>query len=466
MNAAQRKSPPAAIPIHGAPRPADDFECSQFGITNSLPPDPLAEQHNNPPQAQDSPQALEEPTRPASSPALAPVTVAELVDNGPELNEPIVEGVFRAGEIVNVISGSKSYKTYLILALLLCIAAGRPWLGLKTRRVRVLLLDNELHAGVLRQRIKAVASALAIDVHEVADSFEVLSLRGQLRDIRQMGSFFRGIKPGYYGVVALDSWYRMIPGDIDENSNSAMTQLYNLLDHYAAMIRSAFVLVHHSTKGRQGEKAITDVGAGAGAMSRAADCHLILRAHSQEDCAVLESALRSFAPMAAIGLRWMYPTWTLAGDIDVTDLKRDRTGRRQAAVKPAKEPPKQWTVAEFVVVAVDKEPRPKGLVVAKARTAKIPTRQVDDLLALAEASGAIHRWLGKTGRELLYSTEPPALFTGSAPQSAIAHTHAPPHTPRVRERNGGCGRARDKRNVGAIGLPNPIAVPAAEEGGQ
>jgi hypothetical protein len=116
-----------------------------------------------------------------------------------------------------------------------------------------------------------------------------------------MRSFFNGIKPGYYGVVALDSWYRMIPAGVDENSNSEMTELYNLLDQYAAMLLTSFLLVHHMSKGLQGDKQITDVGAGAGAMSRAADCHLILRPHKEDDCAVLQSAVRSFPPMPAVG---------------------------------------------------------------------------------------------------------------------------------------------------------------------
>ena len=38
---------------------------------------------------------------------------------------------------------------------------------------------------------------------------------------------------------------------------------------------AAFVLVHHSTKGSQAEKSVTDTGSGAGAMSRAVDSHIV-----------------------------------------------------------------------------------------------------------------------------------------------------------------------------------------------
>ena len=49
-------------------------------------------------------------------------------------------------------------------------------------------------------------------------------------------------------------------------------------------------------------------------------------------------------------------------------------------------------MAELVAAALVKEPRPKALIVAKARSAGIPTRRGDDLLLLAKESGAIHQW--------------------------------------------------------------------------
>jgi hypothetical protein len=319
-----------------------------------------------------------------------PITAATLVEHGPAMAEPIVEGVCRVGEIVNIISGSKSYKTYLLIALLLCITAGKTWLGFTTHRVRVLLIDNELHPGTLKHRIRTIASALAIDLNELGDFFQVVSLRGRLRDIRQMRGFFAGIKPGHYGVVALDSWYRLIPPDVDEISNSQMTGLYNLLDEYAAMLLAAIVLIHHSTKGRQGDKQITDVGAGAGAMSRAADCHLILRAHRNDDCAVLQSALRSFAPMPPIGLRWTYPTWGPAQDIDVTDLQRDKAKRiADKPEEPAEEP---WTPQRFTATFLAADPRTEATILSAADAADLSERKAKRLLNAAMDGGLAYRW--------------------------------------------------------------------------
>jgi hypothetical protein len=177
---------------------------------------------------------------------------------------------------------------------------------------------------------------------------------------------------------------------VDENSNSQMTAMYNLLDEYAAMLLASIVLIHHSTKGRQGDKQITDVGAGAGAMSRAADCHLILRAHRDDECAVLQSALRSFAPMPPTGLRWTYPTWGPALDIDVTDLQRDKAKRIvDKPEEPAEEP---WTPPRFTATFLTSDPRTEATILSAADLADLSERRAKRLLNAAIDAGLVHRW--------------------------------------------------------------------------
>jgi hypothetical protein len=288
--------------------------------------------------------------------------------------------------------------------------------------------------------LQVVSAALGIDLADVGEYLQIVTLRGQLQDIRKLGAFFKGIKHGHFGVVALDSWYRLIPPGIDENSNSEMTALYNLLDSYAAALGAAIVLIHHSTKGRQGDKQITDVGAGAGAMSRAADCHLILRPHAEDGCAVLASALRSFAPMPSLGLRWTYPAWTLAPEIDVEQLQRDRPTRRAAAKseKPAK---RVWTPAEFVTAAVTDTPRPKTLIIAKAINAGMTARSAETMLVLAMDQRQIFRHPSPepADKNAYFSTMEPDLT------ARLSHTRATPRTPRKRERSGagGCASAKE-----------------------
>ena len=129
-------------------------------------------------------------------------------------------------------------------------------------------------------------------------------VRGVNPDFGAIGRFLRKQSTAY-SLIAVDAKYRTLPPGKSENDNAFETELYNEIDRWA----HAKILVHHSSKGGQGEKRVTDVGSGAGAQSRAADCHLILREHAEEDAVVLEAAVRSFAPVEPLPLRWQWPLW-------------------------------------------------------------------------------------------------------------------------------------------------------------
>ena len=91
------------------------------------------------------------------------------------------------------------------------------------------------------------------------------------------------------------------------------------------------MLVHHSTKGNQSGKAVTDVGAGAGSQSRATDTHLVLRPHEQDGVVVLDAAVRSWPPVMPRCLRWTFPVWTPDDALDPAALRSERPRRRPKA---------------------------------------------------------------------------------------------------------------------------------------
>mgnify|MGYP002621986721 CR=1 FL=1 len=249
-------------------------------------------------------------------------TFADLRDQYPNLKPPVVDGLFRAGETANLISSSKVGKSWLAYSLALSINNGRFWLGkFKTTRGKVLLIDNELHRETLAYRIPKVAAAMNIEPADYENDLEIIPLRGNLRSIHEMAEVFCRIEPGTFKAIIIDAKYRMIGEASSENDNAAETHFYNRVDSYADQTGAAIVMVHHSSKGSQSDKRTTDVGAGAGAQSRAADCHLVLREHEENGVVVLDAAVRSFAPVEPVGLRWQFPLWKPANDIDPTKLK-------------------------------------------------------------------------------------------------------------------------------------------------
>lgn len=226
--------------------------------------------------------------------AFVAVPATQLIEDHPCLRPPIIEGLLREGETANIVSATKVGKSWLTLNLVLAVAHGLPWLGHWTKRGKVLLVDNELHPETLASRLRTVAEAMGVDV---PDNLVVVSLRGRLATVDDIGRFLdENVKPGEFSLIAFDALYRMLPEGTSENDNAQMASVFNELDRIAGRTRAAVACVHHVTKGPQGEKRATDVGSGAGSMSRAVDCHLVLREHEEPGVFVMDAAVRSFPP--------------------------------------------------------------------------------------------------------------------------------------------------------------------------
>lgn len=323
---------------------------------------------------------------PPSSPF---VSARQLMAACPALRPPVIENLLREGETMNVIASPKTGKSWLVLDLAIAVATGRPWLGrFPTVAGDVLIIDNELHGETSANRIPKVAKARGIDTDEFADRVFIRNLRGGLQDIVTLGSFFRAIEPGRFRLIVLDAFYRFLPAGTDENANADMASLYNHIDRYAADLGCAFVLIHHSSKGNQSGKSVTDVGAGAGSQSRATDAHLVLRPHEEPDVVVLEAAVRSWPPLDPVCLRWAFPVWDMADDLDAKRLKVESPRRRQRSERPP--PPEDWTPERFVGAFVSGGPALRDEILLAA-TKDLSHAQATRLLKLAEAWGLVQR---------------------------------------------------------------------------
>jgi len=110
-------------------------------------------------------------------------------------------------------------------------------------------------------------------------------------------------------LALLDALYRTLPIGTSENDNAAMMAIYNRLDDYAKQWDTPIGVVHHASKGQQGDKSITDVGSGAGSISRAADTHIVIRPHEEPELSVLECVTRSFKSPPPVSIRFDWPLW-------------------------------------------------------------------------------------------------------------------------------------------------------------
>lgn len=357
-------------------------------------------------------------------------SVRDLVGGFHNMREPLINSLLRAGETMNIIAASKIGKSWLATNLALAFATRRQWLGrFDTAGGSVLIVDNELHPETSAYRIPAVADANAISLDEYADHVFVMNLRGELVSLPQLASTLDAIEPERFKLIILDAFYRFLPPGVDENDNGAMAGLYNLLDRVASKLKCAFVCIHHASKGSQSAKTVTDVGSGAGSMSRAADCHVVLRPHEESNVVVMEAATRSWPPLQPLCLRWRFPIFEPDDTLDPALLRPDRPRRRarSEAEKTPVEP--DWTHQRFAQEFCAATPQTRDAILAKAADAGLSARCVERLFRMAEGAELIHTWPNVKKRQPGYATVPPP-----SPDivERVDSARPPPHPPNTK----------------------------------
>jgi len=380
-------------------------------------------------------------------PLIMPTPLSSLWRTDANLREPVIDGLLRRGQVGNIVATSKSYKTYLILGLAISMALQRMWLDrFPCIGGRVLIIDLELQKPDITKRTIDIAKAMYASMDELGAAIDVISFRGRNGDINQIERLLLSLEPRTYELVIVDPLYKCYPDQFDENSNAQMTNLYRRWERLAEHLDGAMVIVHHGSKGSQSEKRVVDVGSGASAQSRSADCHIALREHEVDGCVSFDARVRSFAPVDPMVLRWEYPLWHRDPLLDPAMLKT--TGRRRgggeekSAPKATAEP---WTVKRFVETFISDTAKTKESIIARATFKDISGREAAQLLTLAEEDRLIFRHPAptKNDRKHYYANRQPTVFDAQEPARNDSLTRALPPTPPNGERTRlGAGVAR------------------------
>lgn len=284
---------------------------------------------------------------------------------GCERLKAVVENLLREGEILTVSAPAKTGKSFILQGLALSIASGRDWLHPQWRCTpgKVALIDAELSQNEFNYRMKAVLTAMKLPP-ETAENIMVLPLWGK-RTLSPEGIFgelrksLQAAREFTPKLVAIDPLYQFIPEGGSENDNALLGSIFRHLNTAISAIPGcAGTVIHHTTKGGQGDKAVVDVGRGASAIGGGTSTHMVLREHDEEGVFVAEARCRSWPTPEPVTLRFQFPLWTPTAH-DVTHVKgRPRTHAR---------PPDELSDATFTEL-LDKEPKSKKAIVRLLRS--------------------------------------------------------------------------------------------------
>jgi hypothetical protein len=268
-------------------------------------------------------------TKPPATPKSRPLPPIRngswIADNPPTLPPEIVRGMLHRGCKMVLGGGSKSFKTWGLIDLAISIATGSPWWGLETATGVVVYLNFEIPEPFFHSRLRTVAEFKGV---ALPPNLYIWNLRGHAA---AAGALFpkltkqlEALKPA--GLV-IDPAYKLSLGS-DENSGKDVALLMNEFDNLAEDTGAATVIGTHFSKGNQSTKEALDRISGSGVYARDPDSILTMTRHEEEDAFTVEATLRNCPPMAPFVVKWEYPLFAPAEDLDPADLrKRAKTGK-------------------------------------------------------------------------------------------------------------------------------------------
>lgn len=234
----------------------------------------------------------------------------------------LIEGLMGEQEKHLTSGGSKSFKTWLQLDEAISVAAGVPFLGMETKRKRVLFCNFEIPAAHFQERMKAVCKAKGVKESQVWENLDVWNLRGRSQTIDQliplMLEGMRGRKP--YGLLTLDPVYKLM-GDRSENDATAVGNFFEHLDGFIDDTGAAISMSHHHSKGNQSSKSALDRSSGSGVWSRDPDAIRDLTPHSEDGSFTFSTTLRLRAGLDRFVVTWDFPLFRRNERLDPEDLK-------------------------------------------------------------------------------------------------------------------------------------------------
>ena len=179
----------------------------------------------------------------------------------------VVEGLIEEGSFGVIYSESGLGKTFVILDICFCVAAGIPWCDRPVIQGPVVYVGAE-GIGGLPKRLNALVEHHGSDASH--DDFYVIDRAVDLLDPESVAEAIAAVEETEVKPVLLvfDTYARSMIGG-DENSAKDAGMAVKAIDRLRFALKTAVIVVHHTNKAGQGER-------GSGALRGAADTMLEL----------------------------------------------------------------------------------------------------------------------------------------------------------------------------------------------
>ncbi len=234
-----------------------------------------------------------------------PVNASDWLDTDPPEPDQIIENVFDVKDKLAIIASSKLRKSFFLLLMLICLASGKVFLGMKIPKPRrVFHIQFEIQDHHYHKRLKKMARALGVTGKDLGDRLQILNARGMgLTGIAGIEKIKQIVDSYHPEVISFDPLYKISSGA--ENAAEDLKPILNAFDELAEQTGAAIIYVHHDPKGFSGDRDVRDRGAGSNVLGRDYDACITLTPHATEqDAAVVEFLLRNYRPIDPLVALW------------------------------------------------------------------------------------------------------------------------------------------------------------------
>lgn len=174
------------------------------------------------------------------------LTAADALQPQPPIDW-IVNGLISAGS-VNIFYGEGgSKKTWALLDMAICVANGDDWIGFKTCRSNVLIIDEESGKRRILRRLGDVIRGHNADEQTPV---HVISLAGfDLGDNAWIAELTAKIVVTSSKLIIIDALADVMPGR-DENLVKDVQPIFLALRQIAELLQVAIIIIHHANKSK------------------------------------------------------------------------------------------------------------------------------------------------------------------------------------------------------------------------
>ncbi len=254
---------------------------------------------------QHSPSGLNPPVEPRVKIEIAHAIMDER--NLPKHPDALIEGALRTGGKMVLFGKDKSWKSFLAIQLGVCVSTGSEWLGLSCKRGKALYFNLEIDEPAFMRRVYDVAVALGADPGLVTENFLIAKRPRASLTIKQfVNALIDEVEAKGCSLVIIDPQYKIFEGN--ENEQRDMAAFYAEIDRLISHLGCAVLVVHHQSKGYQGNKGTSERACGSNVFGRDPDAIVSIdRLNHPGNAMRAEFVLRDYPGIEPINYWFKHP---------------------------------------------------------------------------------------------------------------------------------------------------------------